>query len=327
MQLDQTHVTIRVRTLSEIGDLSLRMIRRYPFAFGPIFLMGCGVWWLIDVAVLGWIPWQWSQLDEVDDEAILDLLRYVFWMGVLVWLQVPIAGAFSTYYLGQAVFERKPTISTTWRDVLSKIFPVLWTLGVRRLAIPMTLLAVARWGQPTEAFIDFVFPATVVLAVCIVRGNRPFLAEMILLERCPLKSRDESVLTLRRRSKLLHGPMSGELVSRFLAVSVIVGTMVASFYYTLIWIRGVAISEWSNNWSALVLFYPLALWLGGSLSVIIRLLGYLDTRIRLEGWEVDLAIRAEAIRQFGETAYESVESDADAQVVDPPPREPTVATS
>ncbi len=36
------------------------------------------------------------------------------------------------------------------------------------------------------------------------------------------------------------------------------------------------------------------------LSVLIRFLSYLDARIRLEGWEVDLAVRAEAQRQFGD---------------------------
>ena len=35
---------------------------------------------------------------------------------------------------------------------------------------------------------------------------------------------------------------------------------------------------------------------------MVRLLSYLDTRIRLEGWEVELAIRVEAMRQFGEDA-------------------------
>jgi len=32
MQLDRTHVAIRLRTLSEIGDLAMIMIRRYPTA-------------------------------------------------------------------------------------------------------------------------------------------------------------------------------------------------------------------------------------------------------------------------------------------------------
>ena len=42
-----------------------------------------------------------------------------------------------------------------------------------------------------------------------------------------------------------------------------------------------------------------SLWLVAGVSVIVRLLNYLDTRIRLEGWEVELVVRAESLRQFG----------------------------
>ena len=41
---------------------------------------------------------------------------------------------------------------------------------------------------------------------------------------------------------------------------------------------------------------PLALWLIGILVTVFRFLGYLDTRIRLEGWEVELRVKAEAAR-------------------------------
>ena len=58
---------------------------------------------------------------------------------------------------------------------------------------------------------------------------------------------------------------------------------------------------WAQFVVLLVLF-PMALWIMGGVSVIVRLLSYLDSRIRLEGWEVELAIRAEAMRQFGEEA-------------------------
>jgi hypothetical protein len=44
---------------------------------------------------------------------------------------------------------------------------------------------------------------------------------------------------------------------------------------------------------------PLALWTVVALSIFVRFLCYLDARIRLEGWEVELAVRAEALRQRG----------------------------
>lgn len=302
MQLDKTHVKIRVRTLSEIGDLSLRMIRQYPVAFGPVFMIGAGLWMLIDVAILGWLPWQWSQLDQVDEEATLDLFRYLLWMTTLVALQIPLAGSFATYYLGQAVFEQQTTLRKTIREVNSQIGALIWTLGIVRLAIPMTVIAALRWGQPTVAAMDFTLPLLALLIVAVIRSNRPFLPEMIILEKCPLRSKDPNVIALRRRSKALHSPMAGELGSRFVAVATVLMVLCASIYYTLVWCRGIATNSWSMDMIALAVFFPLSLWLAGSLSVIVRLLGYLDTRIRLEGWEVELAIRAESIRQFGDDA-------------------------
>ena len=54
MQLDRTHVVIRLRTLSEIGDLSMVMIRRYPKALLVGFLLGALPWCLANAALLSW---------------------------------------------------------------------------------------------------------------------------------------------------------------------------------------------------------------------------------------------------------------------------------
>ena len=75
-----------------------------------------------------------------------------------------------------------------------------------------------------------------------------------------------------------------------------------SLLYSLISIRGILTGNWDWGLFSLLVLYPLALWIVASTSVLMRYLNYLDTRIRLEGWEVELAIRAETIRQFGEDA-------------------------
>ena len=41
---------------------------------------------------------------------------------------------------------------------------------------------------------------------------------------------------------------------------------------------------------------PLSIWIGVAIAATIRFLAYLDARIRQEGWEVELMIRAEASR-------------------------------
>ena len=68
MQLDQTHVVIRLRKFTEIGDLSLIMIRRYPEALLVGFGAGAIGWAITNMILLGWIPWEES-LYGLDDEA------------------------------------------------------------------------------------------------------------------------------------------------------------------------------------------------------------------------------------------------------------------
>ena len=108
---------------------------------------------------------------------------------------------------------------------------------------------------------------------------------------------------MSRRSKSLHAPMASDLGGRFLAASFVLMVLMLSVLYTLMWFRGIALGLWNFlDLIVLLVLYPLALWTVAGISVLVRLLSYLDTRIRLEGWEVELAIRAEAMRQFGEEA-------------------------
>lgn len=300
MQLDRTHLVIRVRTLSEIGDLALLMVRRYPRGVFLAFLMGAAPWILLDVALLGWIPLAIDQQEFFDEDSVADLFRYGIGMVTLVALQTPFAGMFSTMYLGLAVFEKQPTMGQIWRDGRALMGRALWTLGILRLAIPVTVFYALTWMQDYDVFRDITIPLFVLLYVAINRGSRPFIPEMLLLERCPRKSRSANVVTLSKRSKLLHSPISSDLGGRFLMTALVLGVLSAAVFYTLIFVRGIAWNNWSLDATAWLVFFPASLWTVAAISVIVRLLSYLDARIRLEGWEVELAFRAEAIRQFGQ---------------------------
>ncbi len=306
MQLDRTHVVIRVRTLSEIGDLALVMIRRYPSALLVGFLAGAAPWMLANLCLLAWIPLRESSYGFQDPDAATELYRYLFWMATLVTLQAPAAGSLTTYFLGQAVFEKRPTWRSGFREVWRQRWRCFWELGVRRLAIPAIVVLALRWGYPANWFFDAMLPIGLMVGAVMIRSSRPFLPEILLLEQCPFRATANQTITVSRRSKLLHRPMSGELSGRYLAVSFVLFCLMLCVYYTLFWGRGIALGVWRTDLTALLVFYPLSLWLVAGLSVIIRLLGYLDTRIRLEGWEVELALRAEAIRQFGEPETPSI---------------------
>ncbi len=187
MQLDRTHVVIRLRTLSEIGDLAMVMIRRYPTALLIGFVFGALPWCLANALLLSWIPIQEAGYGLDDPEAATELARYCCWMAVLVILQAPAAGVLTTLYLGQAVFEHRPT----WRSVSSEakrqFSRWFYALAIRRLAIPAMVVVGLRYGQPADPFFDAVLPIMLLISVSLIRGARPFLPEIMLLEQCPLR--------------------------------------------------------------------------------------------------------------------------------------------
>lgn len=300
MQLDQTHVAIRLRTLSEIGDLSMIMVRRYPESLLIGFSLGAIVWAAANLLLLGWIPWQEASYGLDDEAAVAEISRYMVWMTLLVILQTPAAGVFTTLYLGQAVFEKRPTWKSVSREVSRQFRRWIWILGIKRLALPTMILLAFRWGQPLSGLWDIFVPIVILLMIVILRSGRPFAPEILLLEQCPLRSKSDSEITLARRSKSLHSPMSSELSGRFLAISLLLCGLFLSCLYTMIWFRGIILGYWNFlNLTVLLVFFPLSLWCVAGISVIMRILNYLDTRIRLEGWEVELSVRAEALRQFG----------------------------
>jgi hypothetical protein len=303
MQLDHTHVVIRLRTLSEIGDLAMVMIRRYPSSLLIGLSAGASVWAIANALLLSWIPIREAGYGLDDEEAVNEIARYMSWMALLVMLQTPAAGVLTTRYLGQAVFEKRPTWADVFGEAKRQFWRWFWVLGWQRGAVPAMIVVAARWGQPLSVFWDVVVPLTLLFVVGFVRSVRPFIPEILLLEQCPLRPETGSELTMKHRSKSLHGPMASELASRFIVVSFVLFGLLLSVIATLMWARGIALGHWNFlDLVVLIVLYPLALWIVAGISVLVRLLSYLDTRIRLEGWEVELAIRAEAMRQFGEEA-------------------------
>lgn len=315
MQLDRTHVVVRLRTLAEIGDLAFVMIRRYPASLLIGFAIGASVWAIANALLLSWIPIGEAAYGLDDEDATAEILRYVTWMLLLITLQTPAAGVLTTLYLGQAVFEQRPTWSSVMGMAKHQFWRCFWVLGVIRLAVPAMVLLAFRWGQPAAVFWDVVIPIALLLMTAVHRSHRPFLPEILLLEQCPLRSKSATGITVAKRSKALHRPMSSELGGRFLGVSLMLTGLLLSVLTTFLWMRGTIVGQWSfMTLFILVVVYPLAIWIVAGISVLVRLLSYLDTRIRLEGWEVELAVRAEAIRQFGEETKLLPKTTPDAPV-------------
>lgn len=316
MQLDRTHVTVRARTMSEIGDLSLILLRRYPHAWLVGLSLGAAPWIVLNLLLLGWMPIEDVLDGIVDERTIAQRARYTWLMCLLVFLQAPLAGALTTYYIGQAVFEHRPL----WREVLRAYRQVfwrcVWVLGVLRGPLIAMAILATNWGGEFAPGREIFWMVVILLVVLPVRAFRPFLPEILLLERCPLRQGSDVTITASRRSSLLHSPISADLFARFLLTGLVYVCLTAGVFYSLLFARSIATGQWT--WTLRVgdfdipdvqlVIMPLALWTVVGLSTFVRFLCYLDARIRLEGWEVELAVRAEALRQFGSDVPENIRS-------------------
>ena len=76
------------------------------------------------------------------------------------------------------------------------------------------------------------------------------------------------------------------------------GTVFGAFLF----ISGVFFNDWQPGPVMLVTIYPLSLWIVAGFMTVVRFLSYLDLRIRHEGWEVELLLRAEASRMLSRMA-------------------------
>ena len=306
VQLDHTHVAIRARTLTEISDLAMVMIRCYPAAIIVGFALGALPWAIMNTVLLGWIPIDEYRHATWDEEMAWGLTKYQILMAVLVFLQTPAAGVLTTIYIGQAVFESRPTWRSVFHEAKTSFWRWFWVLGVRRGPVLLMAFIFINWLNDASDGADYFWALSLAIAVALLRGNRPFLPEILLLERCPLRAprsplAKSEVITVKRRSAAIHRPITGELFGRFIAMSALLTALAMLGFCSLLWGRGILFGLWEWDRLVYLVLYPLALWAAAALSVVIRFLSYLDSRIRLEGWEVQLAVRAEAIRQFGET--------------------------
>ncbi|MEZ6087066.1 MAG: hypothetical protein R3C05_03330 [Pirellulaceae bacterium] len=298
MQFDRTHVVVRPRSASELFDLSLLVLRRYFVPLSIAFATGAVPFAIINFLLIGWLP-----LDiGADDDAETIGLRwqYIIWMSALIFLETPLAGIFATSYVGQAVFQQKPSWRQVRDDVKNVAVRVIIALGfLRGPLVAIGLILWIDWIESSDAWITF-FLIILAMYAAAVRSARPNLPEILLLERCPILAGRERSLTAGHRSQLLHAPVGGESISRFVISGMICFGLTLSLFFFMIFVQGVFAQRWSFNVIAQSVYVPLAMWIVAGYCVIFRFLCYLDNRIRLEGWDVELAMRAEAIRQFGE---------------------------
>lgn len=268
MQLDQQRIAVRERGFLEVMDLALRVTGAHVGRLVPAFLAG-----ILPLALLN--AWLLSGLAQyaAETEEFGWYVLYVVLMFALVSWQTPLATAPATLFLGQALFSERPGARGIARSFVSSLPQlVLYQLIYRALL----MLPIVTWFVPGTYW--------------------PYLNEIILLERNPMGTGRTGRITTYRRMGLLHEGMGGRLFSRW-AMSIAMGAVLLASFWASIWLLGaVLLNDSTRGSSGFTLYYPIALWTVVAFFTVVRFLSYLDLRIRREGWEVELLMRAEEAR-------------------------------
>ena len=290
MNFDETYIAIRKRNLLEIIDLSLHVIRDHFFKLVLLLLIGAVPFFILNHLVIGWMSNEFNFTDYLG--------VYVWMMLVLVSVESQIATAFISYYLGQAIFEGSPSVWQTVKSTLKSCTYFLVLQSFTRLAVPTIVVAALMCNSGVDDdVVGFGLTTAMLIAGLglLVRAIRPFSAEILLLERTPIREKP-GVVHYRKRSNALHGNASSELIGRFFLV-VLIATPLAFMIYSVLMITDDLLNLHIDSGQTLVRYYwPIALWLTAGILAVVRFLSYIDIRIRQEGWAVELRVRAEALR-------------------------------
>ncbi len=294
MQLDKTRIVVRERGVFDTLDLGLRVFRIYFVPISVTLFIGALPWIALNYFLTGWMLA--TDFDSPDSpEYVATLIRFAWTMLVLVGIEAPMASVFSTVYLGQALFVEQPRIRNAFRDVFSMLPRLIWFHCFLRGIVPAIWLVLVI--DSTASFSDMeVFLIFLFIAVMVRQAMAPFLNEIILLERNPISSKDARVMTIRRRSSMLHGPASGNVIFSAMIVGAYAILLAAGLACVLYFAQMILFDDMQLHRGMVLIGWPLALWMTVAFVTVVRFLFYLDLRIRQEGWEVELRIRAEASR-------------------------------
>ncbi len=301
MQLDHTRIAIRERGLLDTFDLALHVTRDFAGPLAVCSLLAIVPLALLNYALVGWMP-------AADAESLGDYGRYLWNMTVLIYLEAPLASIFVVAYLGPALFLEKRTVRQIAGDVLRFAPQILLCQGLLRGVLIAWGLYLLVDRLEYSGFIEGFLMFVLLIWSTAMRAFRPYINEIILLEKNPLRSRSPNVITMGKRSSHLHGPYAADLLIRWICAALVSCLLFALAISTAVVAQGVLIGvwpfagmltddfSWSLDWVMLQFIYPACLWLVVAFMSVVRFLSYLDLRIRHEGWEVELFMRAESLR-------------------------------
>jgi hypothetical protein len=199
MQLDRTRIAIRERGLLETLDLALHVTRDF---LGPLLV--CSLLAIVPLALINYALIGWMAPVASDEE--VTGFRFLWNMSVLIFLEAPLASVFAIAWLGPAVFLEEKTIRQVAAEVLRYLPQLAVTQGFLRGVFVAWGLYLLVDRTESDGLIEGLAMVMLCLWSAAMRAFRPYISEIILLEKNPLWSRGGSAITVGKRSTHLHGP-------------------------------------------------------------------------------------------------------------------------
>jgi len=283
---DNNRIVIRERNMLEIMDLALMVLREY----GTRLWVALGVGMVPLLVLNTLLIARFAALPYVEMEEVPG--RYLALLYLLVSLELPLATAGGTLYLKEAMFQERPQWNRIWSDFRESCGQLFYY----QILLRGLFILPAVWSVWTENY-GLVFFLWILALVPFVR--HPYLNEIILLERNPRRAGNSKRLTTSQRATRVHERSASELIGRWLGALFVGGLLLLAVWLALWVVASQLAGQWQSQYVAVVYFLPFSLWLVVGFFTVVRFLCYLDSRIRREGWEVELALRAEGARLAG----------------------------
>jgi hypothetical protein len=249
-----------------------------------LLAIGAAPWLLLDLWLVGWMA-------DTDD-----FVEIYYWiMFLLIVSQAQVGTAFMSHYLGQAMFVGRPGIWKTVKDVFKTNAYFWWSHGAIRMVIPVALCCLLFNQNDWESALLvglLLIPGLTVIGLGI-RAFRPFVSEILLLERTPISKKNDKQVHFQRRSIALHVAGGSDLFGRFSISGIIalpLGFACFAFFVTVDSVLNIGAN---SDTSYFPYYWIVAQWIVAGFICVARFLSYIDTRIRQEGWAVELRMRAE----------------------------------
>jgi hypothetical protein len=254
MTYDRTLIVIRERSFLELLDLAFLVVRDRPVALGLAALAGIAPFAALNV-------WLLSEL----------AFPRALWIFLLL-MEIPWATAPLTRVLGDLMFEARPRLSRI----------------VRTMAVSFPALFITQFMVRGLLFV-------LIIGYVLVPSRFCFLNEVVLLEPMTLKERLNSWRALKRGAQICRG-FESELLVRSMG-QILLGLTFALCFQAGAETVGSVMAGGELTWDQPGLadlgglLFQAGVWIAVAFFAVVRFLSYIDRRIRLEGWEIELRLR------------------------------------